>query len=107
MSIHSCSYYCDRPECIKAQLDELVKKLEPADDSAAYHGWVLREVLFDNGEPVGHREPQPAREWVGLTNEELVSSYMNVGDKEWAIGGMRDATKFAHTIEEKLKEKNT
>ena len=21
--IHSCSYYCDRPECIKAQRDEL------------------------------------------------------------------------------------
>jgi len=60
MSLHSCSYYCDRPECIKAQRDELVKKLEPADDSAAYHGWVLREVLFDNGEPVGHREPRQA-----------------------------------------------
>jgi len=47
------------------------------------------------------------REWVGLTDEELVSAYMNVGDKEWAIGGMRDATKFAHTIAVKLKEKNT
>jgi hypothetical protein len=23
MSIHTCSYYCDRPECIKAQRDEL------------------------------------------------------------------------------------
>lgn len=21
--IHSCSYYCDRPECVKAQRDEL------------------------------------------------------------------------------------
>ena len=27
-------------------------------DPAARNGWVLREVLFDNGEPVGHREPQ-------------------------------------------------
>ena len=26
--IHSCSYYCDRPECIKEQRDSLVKKLE-------------------------------------------------------------------------------
>jgi len=25
--IHSCSYYCDRPECIKAQRDELRDKL--------------------------------------------------------------------------------
>jgi hypothetical protein len=41
----------------KAALEQFVK---PADDSAAYHGWVLREVLFDNGEPVGHREPRQA-----------------------------------------------
>ena len=29
-----------------------------------YHGWVLREVLFDRGEPVGHREPaqEPVQE---------------------------------------------
>ena len=26
--IHSCSYYCERPECIKAQRDELRDKLE-------------------------------------------------------------------------------
>jgi Protein of unknown function (DUF551) len=26
--IHSCSYYCDKPECIKAQRDELREKLE-------------------------------------------------------------------------------
>jgi len=25
--IHSCSYYCDRPECIKAQRDELREKV--------------------------------------------------------------------------------
>ena len=25
--IHSCSYYCDRPECIKRQRDELREKL--------------------------------------------------------------------------------
>lgn len=26
--IHSCSYYCARPECIKAQRDELRDRLE-------------------------------------------------------------------------------
>ena len=26
--IHSCSYYCDRPECIKRQRDELRERLE-------------------------------------------------------------------------------
>ena len=50
---------------------------------------------------------QPTREWVWLTDEELVAAYMSVGDKEWAIDGMRDATKFAHTIAAKLKERNT
>ena len=30
MSIHTCSYYCDRPACVKAQRDELRQKLEQA-----------------------------------------------------------------------------
>jgi len=25
--VHSCSYYCERPECIKAQRDELRERL--------------------------------------------------------------------------------
>ena len=28
--IHSCSYYCERPECIKAQRDELRERLAQA-----------------------------------------------------------------------------
>ena len=35
MSIHTCSYYCDRPECIRAQRDELRQKLEQAEDAVA------------------------------------------------------------------------
>ena len=30
--IHSCSYYCDRPECIKAQRDELRERLVSMND---------------------------------------------------------------------------
>ena len=30
MSIHTCSYFCDRPECVLAQRDELRQKLEQA-----------------------------------------------------------------------------
>ena len=62
MSIHSCSYYCDRPECIKAQRDEFVKRMEtdvngqerrePPTDIAAYIDWILRGGRFDNS----HRE---------------------------------------------------
>ena len=32
MSIHTCSYYCDRPECVRAQRDELRQKLEQAEE---------------------------------------------------------------------------
>jgi hypothetical protein len=31
MSIHTCSYFCDRPDCIKAQRDELRQKFEQAE----------------------------------------------------------------------------
>jgi hypothetical protein len=31
MSIHTCSYYCDRPACVKAQRDELRQKFEQAE----------------------------------------------------------------------------
>ena len=39
--MHTCSYHCDRPECIRAQRDELRQKLE-----------------------------QAKKQWVGLTDEE-------------------------------------
>ncbi len=32
MTDHSCSYYCDRPECIKAQRDELRAKYVKLED---------------------------------------------------------------------------
>jgi len=34
-------------------------------DPIAWNGWIVREVLFDEGEPVGHREHKP------LTDEAL------------------------------------
>ena len=47
------------------------------------------------------------REWVGLTDEEVIEAYCSVSGTEWAIGGMNDAGFFAELIEAKLKEKNT
>lgn len=59
MSIHSCGYHCDRPECIKAQRDELRDK------------FVAREwqgLTFDEQEMLRlcpHFGPSPARnEWI-------------------------------------------
>jgi hypothetical protein len=44
--IHSCSYHCDRPECIKAQRDELRERLaQPEQDVPA--------TRFGNMGPVG------------------------------------------------------
>jgi restriction endonuclease S subunit len=39
--MHTCSYYCEKPECVLAQRDELRQKLEQAE-----------------------------KQWVGLTDEE-------------------------------------
>lgn len=36
------------------------KEIQEPDDSAAYNGWVLRDVLFVDGEPVSHRAPKSA-----------------------------------------------
>jgi hypothetical protein len=37
--IHSCSYYCDRPECIKAQRDELRERMaQPEQEFIKHHG---------------------------------------------------------------------
>jgi hypothetical protein len=50
----------DDYDYLNKTITALRKALEQPTDSAAYHGWVLRDVLFDNGEPVGHREPRQA-----------------------------------------------
>lgn len=50
----------------------------------------------------------PRKEWVGLTEDDIVDLYCQVGDEtEWAIGGLKDAMPFANLVEAKLKEKNT
>jgi hypothetical protein len=37
---HSCGYYCDRPECIKAQRDELRDKVEALRKDAERYRWL-------------------------------------------------------------------
>jgi hypothetical protein len=49
----------------------------------------------------------PQREWVELTAKDIIDAYISVSGKEWAIGGLEDASPFARSIEAKLKEKNT
>lgn len=51
--IHSCGYHCDKPGCIKAQRDDLVKKFivnarKPlTDDQIAQIDWKDGETLHD------------------------------------------------------------
>jgi hypothetical protein len=49
--IHSCSYYCDRPECIKTQRDELRDKMaQPEQEPVAWmHVMDNTEGLKANG----------------------------------------------------------
>jgi hypothetical protein len=45
--VHTCSYYCDRPECLKAQRDELRGRLEatPPTDSTAVTEGKVRSIV--------------------------------------------------------------
>jgi hypothetical protein len=45
--IHSCSYYCDQPECVKAQRDELRDKLAKPEQELMIRG-DIRDGLVDN-----------------------------------------------------------
>jgi len=69
------------------------------------HWWQAKAYAYHHADQLCAFTPK--REWVGLTDTELVAAYMSVGDKEWAIAGMEDATKFAKAIEAKLKKLNT
>ena len=85
MSLHTCSYYCERPECIRAQRDELRQKLEQA------------EQIVPSDYSNSHQ-----REWVGLTDEEIKEI---IGP--WGPTPIKGYTrKLFDQIEAKLKEKN-
>lgn len=66
--------------------------------NTTWNGWILREVYFENGEPLGHRE----RPWQGLTDEEIKDIVgLNGPD------GVGQYTRgLFRKIEAKLKEKN-
>jgi len=59
--VHTCSYYCDRPECLKDQRDELRDRLEatpPAQAAEAALKVLLRDYEAVHG--IGDMEMQPA-----------------------------------------------
>jgi hypothetical protein len=73
------------------RMDKQIHALRQAIEQAEkQEGWVLREVYFSEGEPIGHREPQ----WVGLKDEDLPEGETYDFDR-----GVRWAERY-------LKEKN-
>ena len=65
------------PQTMPEKTDDVAQETQPEQepDPAARNGWVLREVLFDNGEPVGHREPQQEPvAWLDTFTDEAYSN---------------------------------
>lgn len=59
-------------------------------DHIEYNGWVLRQVLFDRGEPVGHREPVEGP----VTLETVYETIVNWDE----CGGKRSRRELARRI---------
>jgi hypothetical protein len=106
--IHSCGYYCDKPACIKAQRDELRDDLflsKPTPEPVAYlcenavghkyFRWKKPQSVF---KPIALYTAPPQREWVGLTDDEMLDIYAQDHEgKKYNRGRL---------VEAKLKEKN-
>lgn len=124
--IHSCGYYCDRHACIVAQRNELRDKLfatiptpmaepEPFEYWNAVEGWVKIDEVRQHFDTAGcgtiyktggeGRVPlYAAREWVGLTNDEIDDIWAKFND---GYGIIEDTLwGYERAIEAKLKEKN-
>jgi len=91
MILKSLEYYRSGEDYQPTPASEAIPTLRQAIEQAEkQEGWVLREVYFSEGEPIGHREPQ----WVGLKDEDLPEGETYDFDR-----GVRWAERY-------LKEKN-
>jgi hypothetical protein len=89
--IHSCSYYCDRPACIKAQRDELRDRFqiwqaalqsgEPVVDvdaqDAERYRFIRARIGYDNNGlylPCGNTKPDPS-----LTDSAIDKALLSAG----------------------------
>ena len=90
MNIHSCSYYCDRPECIKEQRDGFVKKLE-ASLAQSNEEFCDTYCLWSNH----HLDCALAKE--PLTDQEIIEAIKHISHNEMS------AFAIARAIERVLK----
>jgi hypothetical protein len=79
--IHSCSYYCDRPECIKAQRDELRDKLAQPEQEPEY--W---NVIDPAGNIVAS-ETDAIRGWARVAGsyKPTVEGLLGFHDQGWRV----------------------
>jgi hypothetical protein len=103
----------------KGITEKIEREWVPLTVEEPYNGWILRNVYFEDGEPLMHSEPESTqsqelfgkterleaenkrlqeREWVGLTDEDIAELRRN------GAHSVSDAD--FQTIEAKLKEKN-
>ena len=64
--VHTCSYYCDRPECLKDQRDELRDRLDATPPAQA------AEAVERVAEAMGAKGAPPSGEVRGLVDEAMV-----------------------------------
>jgi hypothetical protein len=100
------------------------------DYMTAYNGWVLRNVYFEDGEPLMHSEPEStqSQELFGKTEEleaeikrlqeladyrlrlltKMPSQWVGLTDEERYLNDARseEEIEYAKAVEAKLKEKN-
>jgi hypothetical protein len=92
--VHSCSFYCDRPECIKAQRDELRDRLaQPEQKPVPWESFFNRYCPWLDTAPPQHKP---------LTDEQIAEA---LGFGEHTTATTRAIlTHAARAIEAKIKE---
>ncbi len=94
MKTHTCYDDCQNPVCVA------VREATAAKPPTHSEQWWRHEV--SNAWAEGYEKGRLQREWIGLTDEEILEEYrQSYGDD----GNLTDIY-FAHAIEAKLKEKN-
>lgn len=93
--IHTCSYYCNRPACIKAQRDEFVQKMEKTSDTTAQLIALLRQRDAAGRAKYGttlDRTDLTPEQWLQHMAEELLDG------AGYALAAMREVARLRQEL---------
>ena len=91
--IHSCSYYCNRPECIKAQRDELRDRLaQPEQEPVAW--MVLGDGEYGEYAPGMHFDTVGYKEYWERRGYELQPLYTAPPQRQWVEASGKEIRKL-------------